>query len=149
MVSWKLRNRSYSVINQADSDHSENVKGSIVNCCASHTEVTVRENPAIEKDIQSANTVVMSNDNVTICADSSVDRNGMFTSQLQEALSTLMQTIQSENCKLTAALEAKLTESKKQSAEVAKQIAVLETKLTAESNKKSAESAKADRSIRC
>jgi hypothetical protein len=149
MVSWKLRNRSYSLINQADSDHSENVEGTIVNCCASHCEVTVRENPATEKEEQSANTVVMSNNNVTICTDSSVDRNGMFTSQLQETLTTLMQTIQSEHCKLTAALEAKLTESNKQSAEIAKQIAVLEAKLTAESSKKSAESAKADRSIRC
>jgi hypothetical protein len=72
----------------------------------------------------------------------------MFTSQLQEALYTLMQTIQSENCKLTAALEAKLTESNKQSAEIAKQIAVLEAKLTSAGNKQSAESAKADSSIR-
>jgi hypothetical protein len=97
------------------------MEDSNVNCCESDAEVTVRENPAIEQVEQNANTVVMNNDNVTICTDSSVDRSGMFTRQLQEALSILMQTIQSENCKLTAALEAKLTtESNKQSAEIAK-----------------------------
>jgi hypothetical protein len=47
-----------------------------------------------------------------------------------------MQTILSENCKHTAALEAKLTtERNKQSAESAKQIGALETKLTTESAK--------------
>jgi hypothetical protein len=45
----------------------------------------------------------------------------MSNTQLQELLSTLKQTIQSEICKQTAALEEKLTvESTKQSAESAK-----------------------------
>jgi hypothetical protein len=50
----------------------------------------------------------------------------MSATQLQEMLSTLKQTIQSEICKQTAALEAKLTaENSKQSAESAKQTASL------------------------
>jgi hypothetical protein len=49
---------------------------------------------------------------------------------LQELLSTLLQTIQSENCKQIAALEANLTaESNKQSDESAKQIAALEANI--------------------
>jgi hypothetical protein len=58
----------------------------------------------------------------------------MSATQLQELLATLMQTIQSEICKQTAALEAKLTaESSKQSAESAKHtalVATMDSKLT-------------------
>jgi hypothetical protein len=78
--------------------------------------------------------VITSNDSIIIiCTDSSVDRSGMASTQLEELPSTLLQTIQSENCKQTAVLEAKLTsESNKLSAESAKQT---EEKLPAESNK--------------
>jgi hypothetical protein len=109
------------------------VKDSNVNCSESNAERTVGENPTAEQVQQNANTVITSNDSIIICTDSSVDRSGMSSTQLQELPSTLLQTIQSENCKQTAVLEAKLTsESNKPSAESAKQI---EEKLTAESNK--------------
>ena len=59
----------------------------------------------------------------------------MSATQLQELLATLMQNVQSEICKHTAALEAKLAaESTKQSAESAKQtaalVATMDSKLT-------------------
>jgi polyhydroxyalkanoate synthesis regulator phasin len=109
--------------------------GSDVTHFESDAEVRVRENPALEQAEQNANIVVTSNDNVTICTDSNVDKGSMSASQLQELLATLMQTIQSEICKQTAALEAKLTaESSKQSAESAKQtaalVATMDSKLT-------------------
>ena len=107
------------------------------------SEVTVRENPVVEQAEHSADIVVSSNDNVIISTDSDIEKGSMSAVQLQELLATLMQTIQSEISKQTAALEAKLTaESSRQSAEAAKQTATLETKLIAESNKQSAESAK-------
>ena len=122
MASRRLRNRSYSVVSQADSDHSENMEDSNVICFESDVEVTFRENPALEQAEQNANIVVTSNDNVTICTDSNVDKGSMSAIQVQEFLSTLMQTIQSEICKQTAALEEKLTaESSKHSAESPKQ----------------------------
>ena len=62
----------------------------------SDAEVTVRENPDLEQAEQNASIVVTSNDNVTICTDSNVDKGGMSAAQLQEFLSTLKQTIQSE-----------------------------------------------------
>jgi len=46
MASRRLHNRSYSVVSQADSDRSENMKDSNVTCFESDAEVTVRENPA-------------------------------------------------------------------------------------------------------
>jgi hypothetical protein len=68
----------------------------------------------------------MSNDNVTICTNSNIDKGSMSANQLQEFLSTLKQIIQSEICKKTAVLEEKLTaEITKQSAESAKQTAAL------------------------
>jgi hypothetical protein len=70
---------------------------------------TARENPTAEQVEQNANTVITSNDSIIICTDCSVDRSAMSSTQLQELLSTLLQTIQSENCKQTAALEAKLS----------------------------------------
>jgi len=126
MASTRLCNISYSVVSQADSDHSENMEDSNVTCFESDAEVTVRENPALEQAEQNANIVVTSNDNVTILTDSNVDKGSMSATQLQEFLSTLKQTIQSEICKQTAVLEEKLTaEITKQSAESAKQTAAL------------------------
>jgi polyhydroxyalkanoate synthesis regulator phasin len=118
--------RSYSEVSKADSDHSENMEDSYVTCFESDAEVTVRENPALEQAEQNANSVFTSYDNVTICTDSNVDKGSMSATQLLELLSTLMQIIQPEICKQTAALEAKLTaESSRQSAESAKQTAAL------------------------
>jgi len=100
-------------------------------CFHSDAEVTVRENPALEQAEQNANTVATSNDTVTIYTDSIADRGNMSATPLEELLSTLMQTIQSEICKQPAALEAKLTaESSKQSAESGKQTATMDSKLT-------------------
>jgi hypothetical protein len=109
MASRKLHNRCYSTVSLEDSDHSENMEDSNVNCSESNAEVTVRENAVAKQVEQNSNTVITSNDSITICTDSSMARNGMSSTQLQELLSTLLQTIQSENCKQTAALEAKLT----------------------------------------
>jgi hypothetical protein len=113
MASRRLRNRNYSVVNQADSDNRENMDDSNVTCFESDAEVIVRENPALEQAEQNANIVVTSNDNVTICTDSNVDKGSMSATHLQELLSTLMQTIHSESCKQTAALvtpmDSKLT----------------------------------------
>jgi tRNA threonylcarbamoyladenosine modification (KEOPS) complex Cgi121 subunit len=116
MASRKLRNRSYPVISQADSDHCGNTEDSNVNCSKSVAGTIVREYAVAEQIEQNVDIVVMCSDNVTICTDSNINNGSM-----QELLSALMQTIQSENCKLTAALEAKLTESHKHSAETAKQ----------------------------
>jgi CCR4-NOT transcriptional regulation complex NOT5 subunit len=108
MASRRLHNRRFSVVNQAD---SENMDVSDVTCFESDAEVTVTENPALEQAEQNANIIVTSNDNVTICTDSIVDKGSMSATQkgsmsatqLHELLSTLMQTIQSEICKQTAA----------------------------------------------
>ena len=80
-----------------------------VACFESDAEATVGENPALEQAEKNANVVFTTNDNVAICTDSIVDKGSMSATQLQELLSTLMQFIQSEICKQTAALEAKLT----------------------------------------
>ena len=77
-----------------------------VTCFESDAEVTVREYPALELEEQNTNIIITNNDNVTICTDSSVDKGSVSATQLQELLSTLMQTIQSESCKQTAALIA-------------------------------------------
>jgi len=123
MASRRLRNRSLSVISRAD---SENMDVSDVTCSESDAEVTVRENPVLEQAEQNADTVVPSDDNITISTESNIEKGSMSATQLQELLATLMQTIQSEISKQTAALEAKLTaESSKQSAGSAKQTATL------------------------
>jgi hypothetical protein len=106
-----------------------------ITCFKSDAEVTVRENPVLEQAEQNANIVVPSNDNITISTDSNIEKGSMSATQLQELLATLMQTIHSEICKQTAALEAKLTaESTKESAESAKQtaalVATMDSKLT-------------------
>jgi hypothetical protein len=106
MTSRRLRNRSLSVFSQADSDHIENVDVSDVTCFESDAELTIRENPALEQAEQNANIVVTSNDNVTISTDFNVEKVSMSATQLQELLSTLVQIIQSEICKQTAALVA-------------------------------------------
>jgi len=123
-----------SIVSQADSGHSRNMEGSNAICFESDAEVTVRENPALEQAEQNANIAAMSKDTVTICTDSNVDKGSMSAAPLQELLSTLMQTIQSEICKQTAALEEKLTaESSKQCAESAKQRAALVTTMDSKS----------------
>jgi len=106
MASRRLRNRSSSVVIQGDtsSDNRENMEYSNATYFESDAEVTVRENPALEQIEQNANTVVTSNDNLTICTDSSVDKGSMSATQLQELLSTLMQIVQCESCEQTAAL---------------------------------------------
>ena len=86
MASRRLRNRSYSVASQADSDNSENMADSNVTCFESDTEVTVRDNPALEQAEQNANNVVMSNDTVKICTDSNVDKSSTSAAPLQELL---------------------------------------------------------------
>jgi hypothetical protein len=131
MASRRLRNRSLSVVSQAVSDHRENMDGNDVTYFESGAEITVRENPALEQAEQNVNIVVTSNDNVTICTDSCVDKGSMSATQLQEMLATLMQTTQSEICKQAAALEAKLTsESSKQSAkQTAALLATIDSKL--------------------
>jgi len=105
MASRRLRNRSSSVVSQGDrsSDNRENMEDGNVTCFESDAEVTVKENPALEQAEQNANIVVMSNDNVTICTDSNVDKGIMSATQLQELLSTLMQIVQCERFKQTAA----------------------------------------------
>ena len=50
----------------------------------SDAEVTVRKNSALEKAEQNAHIVVPSNDNVTICTDSNIDKGSMSAIQLQE-----------------------------------------------------------------
>jgi len=107
MASGRLRNRS-SIVSQGDtsSDNRENMEDSNVTCFEPGAEVTIRENPELEQTEQNANIVVTSNDNVTICTDSSVDKGSMSATQLQELLSTLMQIVQCESCKQTAALVA-------------------------------------------
>jgi hypothetical protein len=106
MASRRLRNRSSSVVIQGDtsSDNRENMEYSNATYFESDAEVTVRENPALEQIEQNANTVVTSNDNLTICTDSSVDKGSMSATQLQELLSTLMHIVQCESCEQTAAL---------------------------------------------
>jgi len=63
----RLRDRSYSVVTQADSGHSKNMEDSNAIRFESDAEVTVRENPTLEQAEQNANIVVTSNDTVTIC----------------------------------------------------------------------------------
>jgi flagellar biosynthesis regulator FlbT len=106
MASRRLRNRSYSVVIQADSYNRENMEDNKVTYFESDAEETVRENPALEQAEQNANIVFTSSDNVTIFTDSNVDKGSMYATQLQEMLSTLMHTIQSESCKQIAALVA-------------------------------------------
>jgi hypothetical protein len=60
MVSRRLRNRSYSVVSQVDSDHSENMEDSNVTYFESDAEITVGENPALEQAEQNAYIVVRS-----------------------------------------------------------------------------------------
>jgi len=71
MASRRLRNRSLSVVSQAD---SVNMDVSYVTCFESDAEETVRENPALEQAEQNANIVFSINDNMTICTDSIVDK---------------------------------------------------------------------------
>jgi len=126
MASRRLRNRSLSVVSQAGNDHSENMDISDVTCFESDAEVTVRENSALEQAEQNENIAFMSNDNVTIFTDSNLGKDNMSATQLKELLANLMQNIQSQICKQTAALEEKLAaESSKQSVESAKQTAAL------------------------
>ena len=106
MASRRLRNRSLSIVCQADSDHIENMDVSDVTCFESNDELTVRENPAWEQAEQNVNIVVTSNDNVTISIDSNLEKVNMSATQLQELLATLMQTVQSEICKQAASLVA-------------------------------------------
>ena len=94
MACRKLRNRSYFVVSQADSDHSENMENSSVTCFESDAVLTVRENPALEQAEQNAIIVVISNEG------------SMSATLLQEFLFTLKQTIQSEIFKQKAALIA-------------------------------------------
>jgi hypothetical protein len=99
-----------------------------VNCSIPNAEGTTEVNLITEQPGQKVNTVDINYDRVTNCTDANVS--GISNTQLQELLSTLLQTIQSENCKQTAALEARLTsESNKLSAESAKQIATLEVNI--------------------
>ena len=84
MASRRLRNRSYSVVSQVDSDHSENMEDSNVTCFESDAEVIVRENPALEQSEQNTNIVVTSICNITICTNSSVDKSSVSATQLQE-----------------------------------------------------------------
>jgi hypothetical protein len=60
------------------------MEDSNVTCYESDVEVTVRENPAVEQVEQSANIVVTSNDNVTICTDPNVYKGSISATQLQE-----------------------------------------------------------------
>jgi hypothetical protein len=78
------------------------MEDSNVACFESDIKVTVRDIPALEQAEQNAIIVVTSNDNVTICTDTNVDSGSMSATQLQELLSTLMQTVQSESCMQTA-----------------------------------------------
>jgi hypothetical protein len=93
MASRKLRNRSYFVVSQAESNHSESMENNNVTCVESDAVVTVRGNTALEQAGQSVSSITTSNEG------------SMSNTQLQELLSTLKQTIQSEICKQTAALE--------------------------------------------
>ena len=58
MASRRLRNKSYSVVSQADSDNSENMEDGKFTCFESDAEATVRENPALEQAEQNANIVL-------------------------------------------------------------------------------------------
>jgi hypothetical protein len=49
MARRKLHNKCYSIVSHADSDHSENMEDSNVNCSESNAEVTVRENYVAER----------------------------------------------------------------------------------------------------
>jgi hypothetical protein len=123
MASKQLRNRSYSTSNNKTSDSSDKMENSDVSSEIPDTEGTTEV--VTEQPEQQVNTVDINSDKVTNCTDTNV--NVIPNTQLQELLSTLLQTIQSENCKLTATLEAKVTsEINKLSAESAKQIATLE-----------------------
>jgi polyhydroxyalkanoate synthesis regulator phasin len=64
-----------------------------VNCFESVAEVTVRENPALEHAGPNTNIVATSNDNVTNCTDSSIDKGSISATQFKELLSTLMHSI--------------------------------------------------------
>jgi hypothetical protein len=88
MASRRLRNISYSVVSQTESDHSENIEDTNFTCFESDAEATVRENPALEQAGQTENIVVISNDNVTICTASNSDKCSMSATQLQEFLFT-------------------------------------------------------------
>jgi len=92
---------------------SENMDVSDVICFESDAEVAVREIPILEQAEQNADTVVPNNDNVTLSTDSNIEKRSMSATQLQELLATMMQTIQSEISKQTAALldtmDSKLT----------------------------------------
>jgi polyhydroxyalkanoate synthesis regulator phasin len=77
-----------------------------VTCFESVAEVIVRENPALEHAEQNASIVATSNDNVTNCTDSNIDKGSISATQFKELLSTLMQSIQTESCKHSAALVA-------------------------------------------
>ena len=106
MASRRLRNRSLSVVSQTGIDRSENMDGSDVTCFESDAEVTVRENLALEQAEQNENIAFTSNDNVTIFTDSNLGKVNMSATQLKELLANLMQNIQSEICKQTAAVLA-------------------------------------------
>jgi len=72
---------------------SENMGVSYGTCFESDAEVAVREIPVLEQTEQNADIVVPSNDNVTINADSNIEKCSMSATQLQELLATMMQTI--------------------------------------------------------
>jgi hypothetical protein len=106
MASRRLRNRNLAVVSQAGSDNSENKDVSDNTCFESEAELTVRENPVLEQAEQNTNTVVTNSDSVAICTDPNVGEGSMSATQIQEFLATVMQIIQSEICKQTAALVA-------------------------------------------
>jgi len=108
MASRRLRNRNLSVVSQAGSDHCENMDGSDATSFESDAEVTVREKPALEQAEQDENIAFTNNDNVTIFTDSNLGKDSMSATQLKELLANLMENIQSEICKQTAALEEKI-----------------------------------------
>ena len=83
MASRRLRNRSYSVVGQVDSDQSENMEDSNVTCFESDADIMVRENPALEQAEKNSNIVVTMNCNKTTCTYSNVDKVSMSATQLQ------------------------------------------------------------------
>ena len=104
----------------------ENMDNSEAVCFDSNDGVASRENPVVEQTEQSANSVFTRSGEVMVSTESDVVEGSMSAEMLQKLITTLTQTIQSEISKHTDALEGKLiAESKRQTAEAAKQAASL------------------------
>ena len=119
MSDRKLRSRSKSVDSRKNNIHG--VDMSEDSTCSREVECTVRENQISGFAESNASFENTESGNVTNNVISNLQPSNISANQLQDFLATFMQTIQAESSKQTASLETRLAaDSERQSAESAK-----------------------------